>query len=118
MNLELQENQSEAKKSVETNHKSTCNSMLTLVNGRTMIFQVHRTAELWGLKVRPNRAVLCRTKYGNNVRQQCTATKFGNDVRQKRTANFRRQYLGNGVSDLYETLTVSGPHLCSKSVKL
>ena len=75
-----------------------------LVNGRTLIFQVHRTAELCGVKVRPNRAVPCRTKYGNNVRQ-------------KRTANFRRQYLGNGLSDLHETLTVFGPHLCSKSVK-
>ena len=88
-----------------------------VVNGRTLIFQVRRTAELCGVKVRPNRAVPYRTKYGNNVRQQSTATMYGNNVRQKRTANFRRQYLGNGLSDLHETLTVLGPHLCSKSVK-
>ena len=48
------------------------------------------------------------TKYGNNVRQQRMATTYG----KKRTANFRRQYLGNGLSDLHETLTVLGPHLC------
>ena len=76
-----------------------------LVNGRTLILQVRRTAELCGVKVRPNRA------------EQSTATKYGNDVWQKRTANFRRQYIGNGLSDLHETLTVFGPHLCSKSVK-
>ena len=58
----------------------------------------------------------CRTM-PNRVRQQRTATKYGNEEQQKRTANFRRQYLGNGLSDLHETLTVFGPHLCSKSVK-
>ena len=88
-----------------------------IVNGRTLIFQVRRTAELWGVKVRPNRAVPCRTKYGNKVRQRCKATIYGNNVRKKRTANFRCQYLGNRLSDLDETLSVFGPHLCSKSVK-
>ena len=62
----------------------------------------------------------CRT-VPNKVWQQCTATKYGNNVRQKRTAKMhvqlRRQYLGNVSSDLLETLTVFGPHLCSKSVK-
>ena len=72
------------------------------MNGRTLIFQVRRTAELCGVKVRPNRAVPFRTKYGNNVQPQRTATTYGNNVRQKRTVNFRRQYLGNGLSELIE----------------
>ena len=37
---------------------------------------------MW-VKVRPNRAVPCRTKYGNNVRQQRTAKTHGNNVRQQ-----------------------------------
>ena len=67
---------------------------------------------MWG----QSSAEPCRT-VPNKVRQQCMVTTYGNNVRQKRTAIFRRQYLGNGLSDLHETLTVLGPHLCSKSVK-
>ena len=57
-------------------------------------------------------AELCRT-VPNKVRQQSTTTMYDNNVRKKRTANFRRQDLGNGLTDLYETLSVFGPHLCS-----
>ena len=33
------------------------------------------------------------------------------------SANFRRRFLGNGLSDLHKNYTVLGPHLCAKSVK-
>ena len=59
-----------------------------LVNGRTLIFQVRRTAELCGVKVRPNRAdQSTATMYGNNVRQQSTATMYGKNERPTSAVN-------------------------------